>query len=290
MRAGIAAKRVVLLGHPVAHSISPRFQQAAFDDLGLDVVYEAWDTLEAKLPEHLARLRSQEFLGANVTVPHKQQALALVDEASDDAHLTGATNCLVNAGGQLVGHNTDVGGFRRALRDQASFDARGCRVAILGAGGAARAVAVALGREGAAAITVLNRSPERAAELVSDLQAGIGIPMQAGTLNRTGRVQISDCDLLVNCTSLGMAGTEFGGESPLADESLPDGALVVDVVANPIWTPLLIQAKKRACRTLGGLAMLVYQGALAFNLWTDREAPVEVMMRTARAAMGLDNA
>ena len=280
----MAQKVVGLIGHPVSHSVSPRFQQAAFDRLGLDIRYEAWDTLESEFADRVAALRRPRFLGANVTLPHKHRALELADERAPEALLAGAANTLVSSGVRLVAHNTDVGGFLLALREEARFEPRGRRAVVLGAGGAARAVVVALAQEGAAAITVLNRDRERAARLAAELGAATQAPLTSRPLAEAAEA-IAGCELLVHCTSLGLAGTTGADRSILPDEALHRGLLVVDIVANPAWTPLLRQARARGCATLAGLPMLVYQGALAFELWTGQAAPVAVMMSAARSAM-----
>lgn len=282
-------RHAVLLGHPVAHSISPRFQQAAFDHLGLDVRYEAWETREADLPQRLATLRGDSFIGANVTVPHKQRALVLVDVAQDAARVVGATNCLLKQGEELIAANTDVDGFRRSLREDAHFDARGRRAVVFGAGGAARAVVFALLQDSAAEVLVLNRSPERAASLVTELAPhGTGeLWWQPQPSGDELEWLLRRFELVINCTSLGLAGSPQAGTAPVPEPALPRGALVVDIIANPLLTPLLRAARRRGCATLGGLSMLVYQGAAAFELWTGLPAPLGVMMDAARAAMGL---
>ncbi|MGI8550999.1 MAG: shikimate dehydrogenase [Dehalococcoidia bacterium] len=282
-------QRVVLLGHPVGHSISPRFQQAAFDHAGLPIHYEAWDMPEDGLPNAVERLRDAAFLGANFTIPHKQQALTLADVVVEDALLSGATNCFAKRDGRLVAFNTDVGGFRSALTQEGHHEVRGRRAVVFGAGGAARAVVLALALEGAAEILVLNRSLDRAVRLVERLQGKAPAIVRAGELRDNSLPDFGCFDLLVNCTSLGMAGGANASRSPVVEEAIPGSALVVDIVANPIWTPLLLQARRRGCATLGGLSMLVHQGALAFQLWTGIAAPVAVMMRAAREAMGLGN-
>jgi shikimate dehydrogenase len=283
----MASQKVGLIGHPVGHSVSPRFQQAAFDALGLDARYEAWDTLDCELDQRIAGLRNPDMLGANVTLPHKQRALELADEASAEALLAGVANTLVNRDGRLCAHNTDVGGFLRALREEARFDPAGKRAVLLGAGGAARAVAVALMQQRVASITVLNRSPGRAERLIEDLRPHTSAALRAGSLD-SAAAAIAGCELLVHCTSLGLAATANADRTAVPEAALHAGLLVVDIVANPIWTPLLQRARARGCVTLGGLAMLVSQGALAFELWTGREAPLPVMLSAARAAMGLE--
>jgi shikimate dehydrogenase len=278
-------RRVGLIGHPVGHSISPRFQQAAFDHLGIRARYELWDTSEAELPGRVDGLRRADALGANATIPHKQAIPALADERAPDVELTGAANTLVNDGGRLLAYNTDVGGFLRALANELGYAVRGKRVTVLGAGGAARAVVVALAREDAESIVVLNRSEDRADALVTELSRALQVPLQAGPLDGSAGVSMAGCELVINCTSVGLAGTPLASALPVDVGLLPAGATVVDVVANPLVTPFLAAAAGRGHATLGGLPMRVHQGALAFELWTGGEAPLAVMMAAARAAM-----
>jgi shikimate dehydrogenase len=274
-----------LIGHPVQHSISPRFQQAAFDALRISAEYQLWDTPAEGLAIRVKRLRSQTFLGANVTIPHKQQVLGLVDHLDPSAEAAGAANTIVNRGGRLEGYNTDIGGFARALRSELKFEVRGCRVGLLGAGGTARAVITALSSEGASSVVILNRSSERARQLVDEMRRRISTMLEWGPLDGTAKGALAGCDLVVNCTSVGLAGSTLAQQMPLPVESLPDSSTVVDVIANPLETPLLANARRVGHRTLGGLPMLVHQGALSFELWTDREAPLETMMAAALEAM-----
>lgn len=274
---------VGVIGHPLGHSISPAFQQAALDHLGLDIRYQAWDTPPGQVANLMLRLRGPEHLGASVTVPYKEVALGLVDDLDGLARRIGAINTLVNREGKLIGYNTDAGGFLRALKEEGGFQPRGRRAVVLGAGGAARAVAFALAGEGAASIAIINRTRERALALAEELrpvEAQALAPQDPGVARALG-----GCHLVVNCTSVGMRHSSTEGESPLKAELIPPQALVYDLVYNPPLTPLLRAAQGRGARTLGGLAMLVYQGAEAFQLWTGREAPLEVMMRAAREAL-----
>jgi shikimate dehydrogenase len=279
---GNGGRVVGLIGHPVGHSISPVFQQAAFDALGLPYRYEAWDTRPEELPAVLDSLRAGERVGANVTVPHKEAVARLIDTRSPEAGATGAVNTVVRAGGRLHGHNTDIPGFLAALREDGGFDPAGVRAVVLGAGGAARAVAYALLSAGAATVRVHNRTPERAAALVAALGEADGRLTAAGG---DAGAAVQGCDLIVNCTTLGMAHGPTADASPLAAAAIPPGAFVCDIVANPLVTPLLAAARARGCRTLGGLPMLVRQGAAAFTLWTGQPAPVAVMLAAARRAM-----
>jgi shikimate dehydrogenase len=283
-------RRAGLIGFPVAHSISPQFQQAAFDALSISVRYERWETAPGDLPRRIAGLRDDAIVGANVTVPHKQAVVSLADELAAEARIVGAANTLVKRDGRLIAYNTDVGGFRRAIENEFGHIPRNTRAAVIGAGGAARAVIAALNLDGIAWATVLNRSVARAERLVSEMEGAMEIRLKAAALDEAAATYLEGCDLIVNCTSVGLAGTTSEGESPLQAYDLPLGAAVVDVIANPLITPLLRQAAAGGRPVLGGLPMLVHQGALAFELWTGRPAPIDIMMRAARVAMGLSEA
>lgn len=272
-------RRVGIIGHPLGHSISPAFQQAAFDALGIRATYRAYDLPPEAVPAFVAGLRAPDWLGVNVTVPHKERVKRLLDELADAAAAVGAVNTIVNRSGRLIGQNTDVAGFRQALAE-VGFDTRGARVVVLGAGGAARAVVFALRADGAAHLAVANRTVARAERLLAELAAGVvaeALPLDPATL----APYLARCDLLVNTTSVGLK----PGETPLPDETVPPRALVYDVIYNPPQTRLLAAAQARGAGTLGGLSMLVAQGAAAFTLWTGREAPLAVMRRAADEAL-----
>lgn len=278
-------KRAILIGHPVGHSISPTFQQAAFDHLSLDAVYEAMDVDASALPEVMESLRGPDVIGANVTVPHKEAVIPFLDEAADDVLVIGAANTIVNRDGVLVGYNTDVAGFIRSLRERGGFEPAGKSALVLGAGGAARAVAVALAGEGAASIFIANRTVERAQALLESLRPlgnfAEAVPMNTDAVRALAR----SSQIIVNCTSMGMTGGPEPDGSPLKAEDVPSHALVFDLVYNPRETPLLREAVRAGARVLGGLSMLVYQGAASFELWTRQEAPLDVMFHAAEKAL-----
>ncbi len=278
-------KYVGLIGHSLAHSVSPAMQQAAFDHCKLDIRYKTWDTDPTQLREVLARLRGASALGANVTVPFKEVMVPMLDRLHGQALEINAVNTIVKEGGGLMGYNTDVDGFLQALRKEGSFEPEGKRVVLLGAGGAARGISFGLARAGVSALVILNRTFERTEDLILDLRRFKldlkALPWGRDTLQRV----LSDCDLVVNCTSMGMKHSPTEAQSPLEAALIPKEVLVYDVVYNPMQTPLLAEAKKAGARTLAGLAMLVYQGALAFKLWTGEEAPVDIMFEAAREAL-----
>ena len=281
--------RAGIIGYPLGHSISPVFQQAAFEHRGLEAVYEAWETPAESLDALLAWLRSTPGVwGANVTVPHKEAVFERVDHLDPLATAVGAVNTVVVRNGELSGYNTDVPGFLRALRQDGGFDPAGKRVLLLGAGGAARAATTALASSGAAHLTIANRTVERAEELVEAARSG-GLAAQAVPLDDDALAQVrgpTPWDLIVNATSMGMRGSSAEHQNPMAAALIPRTALVFDLVYNPPITPFLEVGLAAGAQVLSGLPMLMYQGAEAFTLWTGVEAPVEVMLTAARDALG----
>jgi shikimate dehydrogenase len=287
-------KRVGIIGGPDRKSLSPVFQQAALDALGLDMVYESWPTAAEGLADRVASLRDESVLGANVTIPHKEAVLPLIDEVDETVSRVGAVNTIRNVRGRLFGHNTDVEGFLRGLRDDGGFDSAGKKALVAGAGGAARAVVVALIEARASAVTVINRTYGRASRLIEDLR-----PHASSTslhalpdIYASWASSVVGCELLVNCTPAGSVRQSGGEEEDPAvpTDVLHSGMLVYDLIYLPAETPLLSAARGRGCKVLGGLPMLVYQGAASFKMWTGREAPVAVMFEAARSTLGLARA
>ncbi len=273
-------KRTGIIGHPVGHSLSPVFQNAAFRECGLDVGYELWDTEAEALHGRVVSLASPQVLGANVTIPHKEAVIPYLDEVGGQVTRVGAVNTIVNRGGRLFGFNTDGQGFVAALKNEAHFDPAGRRILLLGAGGSARGIAFALAEARAASVAVSNRSLERAIRLVGDV-AGEGFTARV----HTAEMSLGLYDCVVNCTSLGMTGGPDAMAVACEPARLRSGALVVDIVYAPEETPLLRAARAADLPVLGGLPMLIYQGALAFEHWTGVPAPVDVMFEAARKAL-----
>ncbi len=267
--------RVVLIGHPVAHSFSGGMQQAAFDALGIDARYELWDRRQIDLAEAIAELRGDDFLGANVTIPHKEHVVPLVDRLTDDAQATGAVNVIARDGKKLIGHNTDVTGFKAALDKVVGRQKMPRHAVVLGAGGAARAVVSALITDGFQRVVIFNRHLHRAEGLVRHFSRSAShmelraMPWHESVLE----AELAKTKVLVNATALGMA----PGETPIPAELLPPDLFVVDLIYNPPLTQLLKDATSARDTVLGGELMLLQQGARAFELWTGKPAPVEVM-------------
>lgn len=271
-----------LIGDPVAHSRSPALHNAAFAHLGLSARYELWQTSAAELPTRVAALRAAHILGANVTLPHKIAVLGLLDRLDPEAELIGAANTIVReADGTLTGANTDAPAFLAALRNEAGYDPTAGLAVILGASGAARAAAVALLGAGAPGLVVVNRTLERAEQLLADLLASserdpqlLALAADDGELPSI----LAEASLIVNATSLGW----HGDATPLAAALIPPSALVYDMVYRP--TRLLREAGARGARTLDGAGMLVRQAALAFERWTQQPAPLAVMFAAMQDA------
>jgi shikimate dehydrogenase len=298
-----------VFGHPLKHSISAVFQQAAFDELGIAATYESWEVRQEDFPARVAALRDPEFLGANVTIPHKQAALVLVDVAHPLAVAVGTVNTIVRRDRALAGYNTDVVGFLRSVRVDGRCDPQGLHVLLLGAGGAARAIALALVLAGAQRLTVANRHADRAKGLIAHLRtlepsqkvhlrSYLHERLPALTLSHTVTTldivewhtggfldAAGSADLVVNCTSAGMFGDQQEMSPLPANCTIRRGALLVDIVANPMTTTLMRQCAGAGMRVVGGLPMLVYQGAESFEMWTGRIAPIEVMLEKARTHM-----
>lgn len=283
------SKRAGVIGHPLAHTVSPAMFTAAFAAAGIDATYEAWDTPPDTLEGRVNALRGAEYFGANVTIPHKEAIVALLDDVAGAAQHARAVNTVVHHDGKLTGHNTDVAGFARALREDAAFDAKARGAVILGSGGAARAVALALIDAGARFIFVIGRQPRKIDRLVLDLKplTGAGTTITWAYRGDGSYIRaLAEADLVVNCTPVGVAGSAVAGESPVEAERLRAGATVFDLVYNPAETPLLAAAKAAGARPVSGLAMLVYQAAESFRLWTGANADTKAMFDAARAALG----
>ena len=274
-------RRLYLLGYPVAHSISPQMQGAAIEALGVDYRYEAVPVPPESLGKVVAGLRDPSVAGFNVTIPHKVAILPLLDEVDNTASEVGAVNTVVNDDGYLRGYNTDSPAAVRVL-SEVFVDLDGCRVVILGAGGAARAVASGLAPK-ARWIRILARDAAKAETLANGIREQYGIDVLGASLGEA-QSSVGAADILVNATPVGMSPDV--DHSPIDAHILHPGLLVFDLVYRPERTQLLLDAEAAGARTLGGLTMLVYQGAEALRLWTGRRAPEDVMMGAARRALG----
>jgi shikimate dehydrogenase len=270
-----STRTVGIIGWPVRDSLSPLIHNAAFAALGMDWAYVPLPVAPGDLEAALAGLPAMGFSGANVTMPHKTDVARLVRDLSEDAQRLRAVNTLVTGAAGLVGHNTDAPGFDRFVRRDAGFEPGGRSALIFGAGGAARACALALARGGLGALTVAVRDPTRAETLRAMFEGQLPA-VRAVSFEEAGEV---DSDLVVNATPLGAAG------ETLPHPPLRPGMLVVDLLYRPTLTPLQAAAKAAGASAFGGLGLLLHQAALSFELWTGLEPPLSVMSAAALAEM-----
>ena len=277
--------RFVLLGHPVGHSISPAIQGTAFDETGLDWIYEAIDVAPDELSEAVDRLRKGFWHGANVTIPHKQAVIPLLDDLTESAAHTFTVNTIVRSGNRLVGHNTDLPAFIKDLgaRFDLTLDVQHGTALLLGAGGAARSVAFGLAQQGFS-LNVIARTVRPAQALAKDVLRNYPVdvellPWENDSFADAGR----DCSLVVNATPVGMLPHEQDTPWP-SEIALPGKAFVYDLVYTPSDTRLMGDARHAGLRGATGAGMLVEQGALSFELWTGIRAPRRAMQAALEAA------
>ena len=261
-----------MIGDPVRHSLSPTLHNAAFRALDLDWAYVAFDVAagEGRAAAAVEGMRALRIEGLNVTMPHKADVIPALDALSPTAERLGAVNTIAWRGTELYGDNTDGAGFLDSLHLDHGLEVRGWRCVVLGAGGAARAVVLALAEAGVAEVVVVNRTPEKAA-VAAEL---------AGSAGRVGAVEnAKDADLVINATPLGMGVWE--GEIPIGPEHLGSGQVVCDLVYHPHKTAMLEAAKEAGAVAVNGLGMLIHQAAHAFRLWTGEDPPLAAMSAAA---------
>ena len=269
-----------LIGDPVEHSLSPSIQNAAFDHLGLDYVYAVFPVTRNNLKRAIAGMRSLGLHGLNVTMPHKTEVARYLDELDETAKNVGSVNTILNSNGSLIGYTTDGIGALRALRHGGS-DPSGKKIVLLGAGGASRSLSFTLVRA-AKEFVILNRTSGKAERLARDITTLLGdsAKVAAGRLTDENlEKELTDADILVNATSVGMHPNEQ--KTPVDRKLLRLGLVVFDLVYEPLETRLLREAAEIGAKTVNGLSMLVHQGAASFEIWTGVKAPIEVMMKAA---------
>jgi shikimate dehydrogenase len=279
------AELVGCFGQPIAENPTGVMQEAAFHALDMN-----WRYLMVEVPPENLRgaflgMRAFGMHGINLTIPHKVSAIEYLDEVAAEAATIGAVNTVRRVGSRLIGENTDGKGFLRGVRTDAGVDPKDKRVVVLGAGGAARAIVTELALAGAADVLVINRSTARGEGMVSDLAAKTNAPLRFQPWSGTFAVP-DDTDALINATSIGLY-PNLDAMPPVDLRAAHAGMLVCDVVFNPPETRLIRMARQRSLPVLDGLSMLVYQGVIAFELWTQRQAPESVMKRALRSALGL---
>lgn len=273
---------VGVMGDPVEHSVSPPMHNAAFKSLGLDFAYVPFRVKKTDLARAVDAIRALDIRGVNITIPHKVEIIPLLDDVDPLAQEIGAVNVVVNNRGLLMGYNTDAEGFLNVLLGH-GIEPDGKNVVILGAGGAARAIAFALGTRGAHLI-ILNRTRSRAAACAADVSKATGATVEALALDRKNLADsLERGHLLVNTTSVGMV--PQANETLVTADFIRPHFIVADIVYNPMKTRLLAEAEKAGARTISGLEMLIWQGALAFEKWTGKKAPLNVMRKESVFAL-----
>ena len=262
-----------IFGYPVEHTFSPGMHNAAFKKLAMDACYVPFAVPPEKLGDAVRALIPLGLRGLNITVPHKERVLAYLDELSEEARLIGAVNTIEVRKDRLIGHNTDGRGFLRALKEHGGYDPKGKKFLFIGSGGAARAVSFSLALAGAAQITFRDLDERKASLLAKDIRKKTGV--SANTIREEALAEYAaDADCLINATPLGLKKTD---PMPIRAECVRKSHLVCDLVYNPPETALLSMAGKRGAGRLPGLGMLLYQGVIAFELWTGTKAPVLTM-------------
>jgi len=272
-------KLFALIGDPVEQSLSPAMHNAAFRALGLNCAYIALRVPKSMLADAIAGVRTLGIAGFNVTIPHKIGIVGLLDELDESASLVGAVNTVKENQGKLIGFNTDGEGALRALEGKIG-SVRGKEVVLLGAGGAARAIAFSLAKAGAR-LTIANRTVPKARALASAIEQKLGVNVEVASLGRAELIKaLKNAGVLINATSVGMYP---GTDKTLVSASMMHRGLVVyDIVYEPLGTKLLQEARRAGVKTIDGLGMLVHQGALAFEIWTGKPAPIKIMRAAAK--------
>lgn len=271
-----------IFGYPVEHTFSPGMHNAAFKKLGLDACYVPFAVPPEKLQDAVRAVIPLGLQGVNVTVPHKERVLAFLDDLSEEARLIGAVNTIEVRHGRLVGHNTDGRGFLRSLRERGALDPKGKKFLFVGSGGAARAVSFSLALAGASEIAILDLDERKASLLAKDVREKTGV--SARSIEQKILAQhAADADCLINATPLGL---KKGDPLPISKEFVQKKHLVCDLVYNPPETALLKMAKKQGARGLPGLGMLLFQGVVAFEIWTGKNAPVLTMKNALSRQIG----
>ena len=262
-----------IFGYPVEHTFSPGMHNAAFRKLGMDACYVSFGVRPEDLGEAAKALIPLGLCGLNVTVPHKEKVIAYLDELSEEAKLIGAVNTIEIKDRKLIGHNTDGRGFLRSLRDNAGFNPKGKKILMIGSGGAARAVGFSLALSGAKKIALLDLDAPKAKKLATDIgeKTGTGVEVVAG---ESIAAYAAGADCLINATPLGLKKTD---SLPFAADHIRKNHLVCDLVYNPAETGFLKAAKAQGAKSLPGIGMLLYQGVIAFEIWTNKKAPISVM-------------
>jgi len=272
-----------IFGFPVEHTFSPGMHNAAFKKLGMDACYVPFAVNPERLGEAVRAVVPLGLRGLNITVPHKEKVIPFLDHLTQDAKMIGAVNTIEISNGKLVGHNTDGRGFLRSLTEHAGFNPKGKKILFIGSGGAARAVGFSLALAGANAISFLDIDRKKAEALARDMRNKTGV-MVASIDPEAFADYASDADCIINATPLGLKSSD---PLPMAKKYIMKKHLVCDLVYNPAETALLKAAKAQGAQRLPGIGMLLFQGVIAFEVWTGKKAPTATMKNALTRQIGI---
>jgi len=275
-----------LFGYPVEHSFSPAMHNSAFKEVNLNYLYLPFAIKPENVEEAVKGIKAFDLRGVNVTIPHKQAVIPYLDELSEEAELIGAVNTIENKDGKLIGYNTDGRGFIRSLKEEGDFEAKGKKALIIGAGGASRAVAFQLALEGIDKIYISDLSQDLAKVLADDVNSKVDKAKAIVVDSKETDEIVAKVDLLVDATPVGMY-PKVDVKPVVSTEVLHKDLVVYDLVYNPLETVLLKAAKEAGAKAVSGLGMLLYQGAIAFEIWTDVDAPIKIMRNALEEMLGL---
>lgn len=282
-------KTLGVLGFPLGHSLSPLMVNTALEELRLPYRLQAFEVRPDGLEDAVRGIRALGIHGVALTIPHKEAIIPFLDELSPDARRFGAVNLIERRGDRLIGHNTDGAGFVRSLREEGGIEPAGSGFLILGAGGGARGIAFELAARGASRLVIANRTLSRAVVLAESIRkTSPSVQVDAVPLDSEEvETAAPSLDAVIQCTSVGLG--DYGGEGanlPLRPDCLRPEQVVVDIVYRPLFTPFIKAARARGAKVVGGLGMLVFQGAENFRIWTGAEMPIEKVRRVMEAALG----
>lgn len=270
---------ISLLGNPVKHSQSPYMHNLSFESLELDFAYMAFEIEDGKIEEAVQAMRTLNARGFNITMPFKEQVMKFLDVIDNEAKIIGSVNTVLNDNGNLIGYNTDGKGFVKAL-EKKGVEFKNKKILILGSGGSAKAIAIQLALDSAKEIVIANRTIEKAQNIVDIIKKHTPkVNVKSIKLNEEIiKEELIDAKILINTTSVGMK--ETTGESIIKDKlTLHKDLFVADIIYQPVKTKLLSQAEDIGCNNMNGLDMLMYQGAIAFKIWTGREIPNRILKK-----------
>ena len=277
-------KKIVVIGNPIEHSLSPNMHNAAFEELNIsnEFIYDKLRVKNEDLKEFVNKIRTREIFGANITIPHKVAIIPFMDELTKEANLIGAVNTVFFKDNKVFGHNTDGLGCLNTLKEN-DVNIKNKKIILIGAGGASRSIAFISALNGASEIIIIDLIEDAAKNLANDVMNKTGIKTKYDS-SKNARKHIKDIDIMIHCTPLGMKGENENKSVFVANDFLKE-IIVMDIVYNPQMTKLLIEAKNAGCKIVKGLGMLAHQGCVGFELWTGKKAPVNIMINALKGEL-----